>query len=298
MITAKKTAIVAICLALAGSLLGLRPWQAGAAERSPWQYAFSLLGQGKSIALPVALYVDQERERYYVVDSVGERLVSFDREGKYLQDFAAEGSLRRPHDMARLADGSLLVVERGRNSLTRIDLRQRSSEPLVLSHQGREIFVDRLESGVEGVFVLDRASGRVFQLDQGLKVTRAYDLPAGAGNLVDFKVAGNRIWLLDQKNKQILSLATDGKAGDRALPVREASFPVSLAVDQAGMFYVLDRHQGSVLVFDRNGAFRYRFLSKGHGRQHLYYPRELRFDPWGRLCVVDQGNSRVMVFRR
>lgn len=293
----KKTAIVAICLALVGSLLVLRPWPAAAAARSPWQFAFSLLGQGKSMSLPVALYVDHERERYYVVDSGNNRLVSFDREGKHLQDFSAEGGLRRPHDMARLADGSLLVVERGRNSLTRIDLRNRSSEPLTVNHQGREIFVDRLEVEAGRVYVLDRASGRILELDQGLQVSRVHEPPPGVGNLVDFKVAGNTIWLLDQKNKQILSLAPDGPPG-RPLSVRDVAFPVSLAVDQAGMFYVLDRHQGAVVVFDRNGEYRYRFLSKGHGRQNLYFPRELRFDPWGRLCVVDQGNSRVMVFRR
>jgi DNA-binding beta-propeller fold protein YncE len=296
-IMAKKTALLALCLAVLGGLSVLRPWPAAATDRSPWQFAFSLLGQGKSMSLPVALYVDEERQRYYVVDSGANRLVSFAREGDFLQEFSAEGSLLKPHDMARLADGSLLVVERGRNSLTRIDLQQRRSEPQILRHQGREVFVDRLEVAEGRIYVLDRASGRILELDQELRVSRDLALPTGVGNLVDFKVADGRIWLLDQKNKQILSLAADGKAG-RPLPVGEASFPVSLAVDQAGMFYVLDRHQGAVLVFDRNGAFRYRFLSKGHGRQHLYFPRELRFDPWGRLCVVDQGNSRVMVFRR
>lgn len=297
MIMGKKTALVTLCLVLLGILPAVRPWQAGAAARSPWQFAFNLLGQGRSMTLPVALYVDQERERYYVVDSGNNRLVSFDRDGKYLQEFSAEGGLRRPHDMARLEDGSLLVVERGRNSLTRIDLRNRHSEPVVVSHQGREIFADRLEAEEGRLYVLDRAMGRIVELDQDLRVTRVHEPPEGLGNLVDFKVTGATIWLLDQKHKQILSLGPDGRAG-RALPLPDVAFPVSLAVDQAGMFYVLDRHQGSVVVFDRNGEYRYRFLTKGHGRQNLYFPRELRFDPWGRLCVVDQGNSRVVVFRR
>ncbi|MFH7319813.1 hypothetical protein ACHHRT_04275 [Desulfurivibrio sp. D14AmB] len=269
----------------------------GGGARSPWQLAFILKGQDKSIAMPMALYVDGERERYYVVASGDNRLVSFDRDGNYLRDFTADGNLHRPHHMARLADGTLLVVERGRNSLTRIDLQRRTTEPVVLSHQGKEIFADRLEFADGELYLLDRASGRVLRLDQRLKVVGTYELPPGFGNLVDFTVADNRVWLLDQQNRQIITVGADGRS--RApWSVAEVSFPVSLAVDQTGTVYVLDRHRGSIVVYGRNGEYLYRFLSKGHGRQHLYFPRELRFDPWGRLCVVDQGNSRVLVFRR
>src|SRR3989338_1263625 len=113
--------------------------------QSPWKFVFSLQGQGKGMALPVALYVDHEKERYYVVDSTGNKLLSFAGDGKFLQEFTAEGSLQKPYDMARLADGSLLVVEKGRNSLTRVDLKNKKATPLVLTHQGREVFVHRLE---------------------------------------------------------------------------------------------------------------------------------------------------------
>ncbi|MDH4332525.1 MAG: hypothetical protein OEV89_08090 [Desulfobulbaceae bacterium] len=249
------------------------------------------------MALPVALYVDNEKERYYVVDSTGNKLFSFAGDGKFLQEFTAEGTLQKPYDMARLTDGSLLVVEKGRNSLTRVDLKNKKTTPLVLMHQGREVFVDRLEVASGKVYVLDRLSGRILQLDEALQVVKSFAMPADAGWLADFKVVEKKIWALDQKKKQVYSLDENGRPSP-PIQLTGVDFPVSLAVDQTGFFYILDRHRGAVVVFGRNGEFKYQFLTKGQGRNNLYFPQEVRFDHLGRLCVVDEGNSRVMVFNR
>ena len=268
-----------------------------AESQSPWKFVFNLQGQGKGMTLPVALYIDNEKERYYVVDSTGNKLLSFAGDGKFLQEFTAEGSLQKPYDMARLADGSLLVVEKGRNSLTRVDLKNKKATPLVLKQQGREVFVDRLEVAGGKVYVLDRLSGRILQLDEALQVVKSFTMPADAGWLADFKVVEKKIWALDQKKKQVYSYDENGRPSP-PIQLTGVDFPVSLAVDQAGIFYVLDRHKGAVVVFGRNGEFKYQFLTKGQGRDNLYFPQEVRFDHLGRLCVVDEGNSRVMVFKR
>ncbi len=293
----KKSRYVVGCLLVFGLLFPAFTGTWAAESQSPWKFVFSLQGQGKGMALPVALYIDNEKERYYVVDSTGNRILSFAGDGKFLQEFTAEGSLKKPYDMARLADGSLLVVEKGRNSLTRVDLKNKKATPLVLTQQGREVFVDRLEVAGGKVYVLDRSSGRILQLDETLQVVKSYTMPADAGWLVDFKVVEKRIWALDQKKKQVYSYDENGRPSP-PIQLTGVDFPVSLAVDQAGLFYVLDRHKCAVVVFGRNGEFKYQFLTKGQGRNNLYFPQEVRFDHLGRLCVVDEGNSRVMVFNR
>ena len=73
-------------------------------------------------------------------------------------------------------------------------------------------------------------------------------------------------------------------------------FPTSLALDDSGLLYILDRHQGTIAVFDNNGRFKYNFLEAGESRGKIYYPIEIEFDPWGRLCVVEEGNGRVQIF--
>lgn len=280
-----------------GIFFSASSWVWAVEMQSPWKFVFSLQGQGKGMALPVALYVDHEKERYYVVDSTGNKLISFSAEGKYLQEFTAEGNLKKPYDMARLADGSLLVVEKGRNSLTKVDLKNKKTTPVVVKYQGQEVFVDRLEIAGGKVFVLDRSSGRILQLDEALQVAKSYIMPAGAGWLADFKVVEKKIWVLDQKKKQIYSYDENSRPSP-AIQLTGVDFPVSLAVDPAGLFYVLDRHRGAVVAFGRNGEFKYQFLTKGQGRDNLYFPQEIRFDHLGRLCIVDEGNSRVMVFKR
>jgi len=293
----KKTRYFVGCLLGFGLFFSASSGGWAAESQSPWKFVFSLQAQGKGMALPVALYVDNEKERYYVVDSTGNKLFSFAGDGKFLQEFTAEGTLQKPYDMARLTDGSLLVVEKGRNSLTRVDLKNKKTTPLVLMHQGREVFVDRLEVASGKVYVLDRLSGRILQLDEALQVVKSFAMPADAGWLADFKVVEKKIWALDQKKKQVYSLDENGRPSP-PIQLTGVDFPVSLAVDQTGFFYILDRHRGAVVVFGRNGEFKYQFLTKGQGRNNLYFPQEVRFDHLGRLCVVDEGNSRVMVFNR
>ena len=69
-------------------------------------------------------------------------------------------------------------------------------------------------------------------------------------------------------------------------------------MENADTFFILDRHQNRVVVFSRDGRFLYSFLELGQNSGQLYFPRQLRFDPWGQLCVVDEGNGRVEIFSR
>ncbi|MDA3786610.1 MAG: hypothetical protein PF568_06990, partial [Deltaproteobacteria bacterium] len=83
------------CLILCG--------QARAADQVPWKLAFSLSDQSAGDALPTALYVDGDKKRYYMVDSKGGRLLSFDHQGVFLQAFSPEEGLDKPFDMVRLS---------------------------------------------------------------------------------------------------------------------------------------------------------------------------------------------------
>ena len=83
-----------------------------------------------------------------------------------------------------------------------------------------------------------------------------------------------------------------------ALDASVVEFPRSLAVADNNSLYVLDRHRGTIVVFGSNGEFKYNFFEAGESRGKLYYPIEIQFDPWGKLCVVEEGNGRVQVFRQ
>ncbi len=268
--------------------------------RSPWQWNLALK-QTKirdAMVMPTALFIDREKGHYYVVDSGKNRLLSFDRTGKLLHILTAGKALDIPFDMVRTGDGGLWVVEKGKNSLSYIDLKARKVTPHTLYYNGELIFPDRIEY-VQGIlYVLDKASGDIISYDMSLRPIGRFSCGKCPGGFVDFKLYGNSIWALDLLQKMIYVFDPKGDI-NKTIPLgKEVSFPVSVAVGPSGYIYILDRHQGTVAVYDRNGGFKYHFLSAGIAQGQLYFPIEIRFDPWGRLCVVDEGNGRVEVFSR
>ena len=271
-----------------------------AAAQAPWQWQMSLRVDraGDSMYMPSAVGFDAESERYYAIDTGRNRLVSFDRDGKLISVFTANEQLRAPFDMVRLDSGQLWVVEKGRNSLTLIDLAARKIEPQILKDGDRRIFPDRIAHAGNRLYVLDRSSGDVLRLDTNLAVEQRFSCSDCRAGLVDFVVQDGQVVALAARDRKIVYFNNDGSLAHEFDLGDEVDFPVSLAIGPSGFAYVLDRHQNSVLAYDEQGVFRYRFLGNGQSAGRVYFARHLRFDPWGNLCVVDEGNGRVEIFSR
>lgn len=282
--------VVALVLVLPVAAAAQAPWQ--------WQMSLKVDRAGDSMYMPSAVGFDAESERYYAIDTGRNRLVSFDRDGKLISVFTANEQLRAPFDMVRLDSGQLWVVEKGRNSLTLIDLAARKIEPQILTDGDRRIFPDRIAHAGNRLYVLDRSSGDVVRLDTNLKVDQRFGCADCAAGLADFVVEDGQVAALAARDRKILFFNTDGSIARTYDLGDEVDFPVSLAIGPSGFMYVLDRHQNSILAYDEQGMFRYRFLDIGQSAGKVYFARHLRFDPWGNLCVVDEGNGRVEIFSR
>jgi DNA-binding beta-propeller fold protein YncE len=276
--------------------LTLLPLTTHADSSWQWQMSLRIDKTGDSMYMPSAVAFDPESERYYVVDTGRNRLVSFDREGKLVRAFTADEQLKAPFDMVRLDNGQLWVVEKGRNSLTLIDIKAKKVQPNTLRDGTRLVFPDRIASAGGKLYVLDRASGQVLRLKDDLSVEQRFGCADCSAGLADFVIDRDSILALEPRDKKIYRFHADGTVAATFDLGAEIDFPVSLAVGAAGFVFVLDRHQNRVFAYDEDGSFRYRFLGLGQGAGKLYFPRQLRFDPWGRLCVVDEGNGRVEVY--
>jgi DNA-binding beta-propeller fold protein YncE len=273
---------------------------AAAAAQSPWQWQMSLRVDevGDAMYMPSAVAFDRDSRRYYVVDTGRNRLVSFGQEGKVIRAFTANEQLQDPFDMIRLDNGQLWVVEKGRNSLTFIDIAAKKIKTNTLRDGDRLVFPDRIAYAGGRLHVLDRASGQILRLAGDLTVEQRFGCPDCSAGMFDFVMDGSSVLAIEPRDKKIYRFSGDGRVtqvfelGDRV------DFPISLDVGPSGSVYVLDRHQNSVLVYGQNGQFLYRFLSEGQSPGKLYFARQLRFDPWENLCIVDEGNGRVEIFRR
>ena len=268
--------------------------------QSPWKWEMSLKMEktGDSMYMPSAVGFDPVTERYYVVDTGRNRLVSFGRDGKLIRAFTADDKLKAPFDLVRLDSGQLWVVEKGRNSLTLIDIAAKKVEPRIIKDGNHQIFPDRIDYFEKKLYVLDRSSGQVLRLDDKLAVEQRFGCSTCSAGLTDFVIAEGKVVGLEPRERKVYRFNSDGSVASEFSLGKEIDFAVSLAVESSGFIYVLDRHQNTVHAFDEEGNFRYRFLSGGHSAGKVYFPRQLRFDPWGRLCVVDEGNGRVEIFSR
>lgn len=286
-----------IWLVLLASLLALTV-SASAETVSPWKLAFSLQDASLNTALPTALHIDETKKRYYVVLCNTGQLASFDHQGKFLKIFTPEDGLDVPFDMVRPNATTLIIAEKGPNSLTTIDFSVKKTTRTTIATAGQDMVVDRLEMAGDTLYSLDKATGQIYRLNPDLSIAQRFPLPKQSKGLVDFKIVGKQIWALGQQEQQIYVYTENGRISKQVDLTPFVKFPVSIAVDKNGSIYVLDRHLGQVIVLDRKHKLKYTFLGKGHGTNNLYFPMEIRFDPWGRLCIVDEGNSRVQVFQR
>lgn len=251
-----------------------------------------------AMIMPSSVFADKAGEKYYVVDSGKNRILSFDRSGNLLHVFKAGDTLEAPFDMVRTDDGTLWVVEKGKNSLTKIDLKAQKTLPQTLSSKGKTFFPHRLETDGTMLYVQDKASGDILVYDNNLVETNRIACDSCSQGLFDFKVKGDTVWALDRLGKAIYSYSLSGKQKNVIQLGEEVVYPVSIAVGPSGYLYVLDRHSRDIAVYDSEGEFKYRFLQPGIASGQLYYPVEILFDPWEGLCVTDEGNARVEVYTR
>ncbi|MFC1523464.1 hypothetical protein ACFL6N_01610 [Thermodesulfobacteriota bacterium] len=253
----------------------------------------------KRMLMPTALFVDLEKKRYYVTDSGNNRLISFDEQGKLINSFNANNSLDTPSDLVRDESGILWVLEKGKNSLTKIDLKNKKVKPGTIRTNGKTVFPSRLEIAQDNLYILNRAGGEVLSISHDLQVLKTYACEDCAAGFIDFKILEDTIYALARDEKAIYQFNIINGTFEKKIVLGETvHFPYSLALESTGLIYVLDRHDGYISVYSMSGIFKYRFLGSGHVQGRLYYPHEISFDPWGRLCVVDEGNGRVEIFHR
>jgi sugar lactone lactonase YvrE len=290
----KKTSYFASMLFMMIGLVFSLP--ANAAISWEWDLTLQEVPDRGVMNLPTALYIDEELERYYVVDSGNNRLLSYSFAGEFLSGFTAGNQLQTPFDMIR-EEGVVWVVEKGRNSLTRIDLKAKKITPKTLSDQGQTVFPDRLDIEKNTLYLLDKAKGKILALDKNLEISKRYVCNDCESGFVDFKIKNNKIWALEQQEKAVYVFAMNGTLKKKIeLQSDEIDFPRSLAIDDNELIFILDRHKSVVAIFDEQGDYKYSFLDGGQARGQIYYPIEIKFDPRGRLCVVEEGNGRIQVF--
>lgn len=253
--------------------------------------------QDFKISAPSAVTIDHERKRYYVVDYNGKKLISFDQNGAKISEFNASGALQKPVDLAFGRSGKMWVVERNSNELLYIDLSSQKIRRFNLKQTtGKQVQADRVACDSKyRLFISDSHSGRIFRLDDNLKVDAVFAAQSDS-QLIDFKIKDSTLWALDNRHNHLLKFDLDGNLLKKIPLKADLDFAVSFEVDSKGNIFVMDRPQGKIVVMNQAGEMRYEFGRRGFRRGQFNYATQLAFDWQQRLCVVNQGNNRIEVF--
>lgn len=151
------------------------------------------------------------------------------------------------------------------------------------------------------ILVTDSALGAVFRFDRagrrmdvfGTKGSSRLQTPLG----LDIGPDGTT-YVADAGRKRIFAFAEDGTL--RRAYGRDGNLtnPTGVAVSPDGKhLYVADSRAHRIVIFEvESGEEAGAFGSRGAGVGELSFPTSLLFSREGELCVVDQMNSRVVIY--
>jgi DNA-binding beta-propeller fold protein YncE len=243
---------------------------------------------------PQSIYIDQSKVKIYVIDTLNNRLISYDRSYRFISQFNAEGKLDLPISMVKDKKGRLILTNKGEESVLVIHLKEKIIKPLDFSNVFPRPVPSYLAMDENGrLYVIDEAYKRILIFSDDYKFLGEIKEPQTAG-FTDVKWFENCVYALDTLLKKVFVYDNQGHL-IRSLEFKSLSFPVSLAVDKREYLYILDTHEGKVCLFKDHEIIG-EIGKKGWKEGELYYPAYIFIDNKNILYVVDRGNNRIEVF--
>ena len=218
---------------------------------------------GKGIlSKPIGVATDAG-ENIYVTDTDQDRVIVFDKDGKFLNAIGEKGTFEQPTGIA---------VNDALNRLYVLDTKK--SQLFIYTKDGKQVSVIGKRGDGDGEFnfptnVFVGRSGKVYVSDS-----------------MNF-----RVQIFDAEGKFIRKF---GQVGDTA---GMFSRPKGIAVDSEEHIYVVDAAFNNVQIFSEEGQILLFFGEMGNNPGQFWLPAGMHIDDQDRIYVADQYNKRINVFQ-
>jgi DNA-binding beta-propeller fold protein YncE len=218
---------------------------------------------GKGIlSKPIGLATDAGGN-IYVSDTDQDRIIVFDKDGKYLNAIGEKGTFEQPTGIA---------LNDALNRLYVLDTKK--SQLFIYTKDGKQVAIIGTRGGGDGEFnfptnICVGKSGKVYVSDS-----------------MNF-----RVQIFDAEGKFIGKFGTVGDSPGMF------SRPKGIAVDSEGHIYVVDAAFNNVQIFSEDGQILLFFGELGNQPGQFWLPAGMFIDGDDKIYVADQYNKRINVFQ-
>ncbi len=279
------------------------PLPVTAASQVKLKYIGSVYTDAAGIALQHPAGVTIKDTLLLVADSGGRRLLTYN----YQDGIAKPGKIFPVPEMF-----PLMVQQADNGDLYVLDGRVRQIYMLDASGNIKGKFVPKglpdnkrivprsIKLQADGsLLVLDVFSERVLVFARDGNFQRQVLFPAQYGSFSDLcSDKQGTIYLLDSVEAVVYSASkTTGEFSPLTEGMKEhMNFPASLAADNHGRLYLVDKYGSGLAVLDVDGSFIGRKLGMGWKDGQLYYPSQISLNDNGDLFIADTENHRIQQF--
>ena len=275
-------------------------------------YLFDLAtSTGASESTWASVAYDRKHDELFTIH--GGLLHIFNQAGMETFTFGGDGDLGTVERAAIFESGEMLLLVNlgGRRAILRCDYRGErlgAFEPKPLPESFGKFEPDRIQIAGAKVYLVEMTSMRVVVTDGEGKVEATHDLAALVRKKdPEIKTGMNGFWVDGQGNFvftlpyafRAYTLSAAGVLrpfGTRGSSPGKFNIVGSVATDERGWFFVLDRLRSVVIVFDPQLKFVFEFGYRGDGPTNLIAPFDLAVGN-GKIFVSQARDRGVKVFQ-
>lgn len=283
-----------------------------ARKQEDFKPLFSIYGfEGDLLRRPSGVAMD-EQGRIYVADTGKQRVVIFDANGNYVNQFTDYGDgkfkYRDPIGVAVAPDGRTFVLSKTSKKIVIYNGEFKPiheivfpDPPLALTIHDRKLYV----TTARGIMIGDLEGNLITSFGKRGKGKGEFDMPGGitVGPNGDIYVADSLNYRVQAFNKNGDPLWQYGSPipADQAVMYRGSDrkfgLPSSITLDGNGHLYVVDGLSSELIVLDTKGKFLQKIGDIGHDDGFFYYPDGITYAGQGKIVLADKFNDRVQVFQ-
>ncbi len=269
--------------------------------------------RGDDLEQPRAVVADLNSGEVLVCDTLANRIVIFDAQGRFRYEIPGGAAFQSPVDLAVDPEGYLFVLSQVSSDLTLLDFDGRliRKEPLTgLPEDARGPRFASLAISPSGdrLYLMDSENDRLWITDRSGAVKGSVDTTVGrTPKEIDelryghVDVYGDTVLLPIPNDGMVHLYDLEGRAkgtiGAPGSAECQLRFPTAAALDERGRVLILDQQRAMFMTWDLGrGVCLSEHYGFGNAPGAFYQPNDMALDAAGRLYVSQGFEGRVQVY--